>query len=136
MSRRRFTMPTVADFTAKYGSYEDGHKGRPIIQGMSLGTAADGTPEVTYALTYSGLRNTSTTSLVHMYVTSGQIRVMREWLATQPIMQGATNLHLEGEVLRRIEQYYGSQGLEQFIYEWHQRDMELECEHRAAHDAD
>lgn len=131
----RFVTPGVENFNALYGNYENGHNGNPRIEGIGLGTDQAGMPQVTYYVSYtSATRPMPRAGLYSMAITSAMVNVMREWLLREPITKDNPHLHLEGEVFRRIEQYYGEDGLEQFVSAWHRYDLDLELEHRHEHE--
>lgn len=104
------TSVTMHKFAAKYGNYHEGHTASISIEGITH----DGTTgELTYVVKYEDRR----TLPFAYYIPASLIHIMRQWLASQPICGPVAHDWYEAQVLRRVEQYYGHNGLHEFMRE-------------------
>lgn len=105
-------MHTLAKFTSPYGNYGAGHQAKLAIEDVRLMSPAYGT-QLMYLVSYEkrGPKQFFVIPELHL-------GAMRAWLASQAIVGRDTALHYTAaQVLRRVEQYYGTDGLAQIMRE-------------------
>lgn len=102
---------TLAKFSAEYGNYGSGHNGTVLLEDVRLMQPATG-PEIHYLVSY---QKRAPEQLFN--IPAHHLAAMRNWLVSQPIVGPVAETFTAAEVLRRVEQYYGTDGLRQFIGE-------------------
>lgn len=105
-------MPAIlAKFVGEYGNYERGHRARPQIEDISIKHPLEG-PIMSYLVSYDESQYGG--HQVKYSIDERELDIMRTWLVSKPIVGEVAKSYTAGEVLRRIEQYYGHNGLAEF----------------------